>query len=205
MPQLTRSLFALASVVILAGAQLAQARQPDDLEAMVTAHIEPLIEAQVLPGAVVGVLRDGEERFFGFGGTAADGSGPLPDADTLYEIGSITKVFTAVLLAEMALRGEVSLETPIADVYPEAHEAPQRGEDPIRLWHLACHASGLTGMPLNLRPENPDDPFEGYTTELMYSYLDDVGPARAPEVAYEYSNLASGLLGRLLQEQAGTP
>lgn len=169
-------------------------------------HLEPLIDAGVIPGAVVGVWRNGQSSYYSFGGTNADGSGLAPDAETLYEIGSITKVFTAVLLSDMAQRGEVSIDMPIAEVYPADHKAPQRGDELIRLWHLATHSSGLTGRaPLNMRPDDPSTPFVGYTLDLMYDFLEDVGPARAPEAAYEYSNLASGLLGRLLQEKAGTP
>ena len=181
------------------------ATEEDLLHGAVSQQIQPLIDAQVVPGCVVGVWRDGTPRFFGFGGTNADGSGPVPDERTLYEIGSITKVFTAVLLAEMAQRGEVSLDAPIANCYPMDRQVPQTDEDPIVLWHLAAHASGLPGMPTNMPAADVRDPYAGYTLDLMYDFLDDVRPPRAPEIAYEYSNLGSGLLGRLLEVCGGAP
>lgn len=197
-------LTASATSVFAAGVGPAPA-QEDALHTLVSQQVVPLVDAQIIPGCVVGVWRDGERRFFGFGGIHADGSGPAPDENTLYEIGSITKVFTAVLLAEMAQSGEVALDTPIAELFPPGRRAPQRGEEPILLWHLAAHASGLPGMPGNMQPINADDPYEGYTLELMYDFLDGVRPARAPGAGYEYSNLGSGLLGRLLEAKAGMP
>jgi CubicO group peptidase (beta-lactamase class C family) len=157
------------------------------IETLVTGQARPLVDAGVLPGCVVGVWRDGQARFFGFGGIQADGSGPTPDERTLYEI------------------GEVTLDTPIADLFPDGRRVPQRGDDPIRLWHLATHCSGLPGMPTNLPPTDSGDPYSSYSLDLLYDFLAGVRPARAPEAGYEYSNLASGLLGQLLAARAGVP
>ncbi len=180
-------------------------RDDEAVRQLVADQIRPLIEAERFPGASVGVLKDGETFFFGFGGTGADGSGPVPDEHTLYEIGSITKVFTAVLLAEAAEAGEVSLDTPLAEAFPDDREAPQLGEHQIELWHLATHSSGLPAMPANMRPTHPAQPFAGYSSDLMYDFLEAVTPARPPETGYEYSNLATGLLGRLLEARLGVP
>ena len=125
------------------------------LQELVSSQATPLIDAEVVPGLVVGVLQEGRTQYFGFGGINADGSGQAPDERTLYEIGSITKVFTAALLAEMAQRGEVALDDPIVSCYPDDHEAPQLGSEPIRLWHLATHSSGLPRMPTNMPATDP--------------------------------------------------
>lgn len=172
------------------------------LEAVISSQIQPLIDAQLIPGAVVGVIQDGNSDMFAFGGVNSDGSGPIPTEHTLFEIGSITKVFTGILLAEMSEAGDVSLDMPIARLFPAGRNAPQVGDTPIQLWHLSAHASGLPGIPTNMPAVQSDDPYMGYTTDLMYDFLDEVTPARAPESSYEYSNLATGLLGRLLEQPA---
>jgi len=199
------ALIALAEHPRVSDDTLPATAEHDALQELVSTQIRPLIEAEVIPGCAVGVWQDGEARFFGFGGTNADGTGDAPDEHTLYEIGSITKVFTATLLAEMAQTGEVSLDAPIASCYPEDHRVPQLDDKPILLWHLATHASGLPAMPINMPASVEGDPFEGYTLDLMYAFLDTITPPRSPERRYEYSNLASGLLGRLLEARAGTP
>ncbi|MEM9064595.1 MAG: serine hydrolase [Planctomycetota bacterium] len=201
-----QQLVAVSCLSIATGIASAQpALEDHQLRELVAEQIEPLIDSQMIPGCAVGIWRDGETHFFGLGGTNADGSGAAPNEHTLYEIGSITKVFTALLLAEMAQAGEVAFETPVADLFPDGRTVPRFGREPIRLWHLATHSSGLPGMPSNMVPADAGDPFEGYTTELMYDFLDAVQPFRTPGQGYEYSNLATGLLGRLLEARAGAP
>ncbi len=83
--------------------------------------------------------------------TAAPAAGderPL-DADSVFEIGSVTKVFTALLLAEMAARGEVALEDPVAKFLPGRVKMPAKGRKRITLLDLATYTSGLPRMPFN--------------------------------------------------------
>src|SRR5687767_14410630 len=72
---------------------------------------QPLVEGEWCPGFVIGLIDEGGPRVFSYGRTSPTNPEP-PDADTLFEIGSVTKTFTGVLLAEMAGRGEVSLDDP---------------------------------------------------------------------------------------------
>jgi D-alanyl-D-alanine-carboxypeptidase/D-alanyl-D-alanine-endopeptidase len=94
---------------------------------------------------VVGVRADGETRTLGRG-RIADDRPVAPAGDTIFEIGSITKVFTATVLAEMALEGLVSLDDPVQRYLPAGVELPVRGR-PITLANLATHTSGLPGLP----------------------------------------------------------
>jgi CubicO group peptidase (beta-lactamase class C family) len=76
-------------------------------------------------------------------------TGPTPGAHTLFELGSVTKVFTALLLAQAVTRGELSLDTPVEELLPEV-EVPSRDGVAITLEHLATHTAGLPNNPMPL-------------------------------------------------------
>lgn len=139
----------------------------------------------------------------GFEGDASALARPL-DGDTLFEIGSITKTFTANILADMARRGEVSLEDPVAKYLPENVEVPRKGDKDITLRLLAQHMSGLPRMPDNFKPANPANPYADYNATLLYQWLSNVTPPREPGEDREYSNVGYGLLGHALTLKAGT-
>ncbi|MCY1054833.1 serine hydrolase [Nannocystis sp. SCPEA4] len=151
-------------------------------------------------GIVVGVLGP-EGRRIVAGGT---GAGAKVDGNTLFEIGSITKVFTALILADMVNKGEVSLDDPAAKFLPPGHRMPERGGRQITLRELATHRSGLPRMPDNIGPmTDPDGPFAGYTEDKLLAFLDRCQLTRDIGSQWEYSNLGAGLLGYLLARAAG--
>ena len=135
-------------------------------------------------GIVVGVIdRDGP-RVVAWG--HPDKNGPRQvDGDTIFEIGSLTKVFTALLLAEKAERGEVSLSDPVSKYLPVASS--------ITLEQLATNTSGLARNPGNLGPKNGGNPFAGYSRHMLLSAI----PA-STEPHWEYSNFGYALLGQAL-------
>jgi len=126
------------------------------------------------------------------------------DENTLFEIGSVTKVFTTTLLADMAERGELELTNAIQLYLPEGIQAPTRSGRAITLTHLASHTSGLPSMPSNLAITDGNNPFAGYTEQQMFEFLDNYTLGRNPGATYEYSNYGVGLLGRLLARRAGS-
>lgn len=164
--------------------------------------VQPLIEGEWCAGLVVGLIDPDGRQVYGYGRGAGDGSQP-PNGDTIYEIGSVTKALTGLLLAEMAGRGEVTLDDPVQKYLPAGVKAPQLGEEPITLAHLASHASGLPRMPDNFAPGDPANPYADYTAEQMYAFLAGCKPARQPGEGVEYSNLGMGLLGHVLARHAG--
>lgn len=178
---------------------------PADWQLPADAEIAKLIAARNAPragqGIVVGVLAP-EGRRFVAGGTEA---GAKLDRDTLFEIGSISKVFTALILADMANKGEVSLDDPAAKYLPKGHRMPERGGKAITLRDLATHRSGLPRMPDNIDPiDDPDGPFATYDETKMLAFLDRYQLTRDPGEKWEYSNLGAGLLGYLLARAAGS-
>jgi len=153
-------------------------------------------------GVVVGLLEaDGTRRFVAAG---TSGNGVPLDEHALFEIGSITKPFTATLLADMVARGEVALDDPVAKYLPTGTRVPERGTKAITLATLATHTSGLPRMPTNFRPADPKDPFADYTVARLYEFLSSYALTRDPGESWLYSNIGYGLLGHALERRAGT-
>jgi CubicO group peptidase (beta-lactamase class C family) len=113
----------------------------------------------------------------------------------VYEIGSITKVFTGLLLAEMALRGEVGLDDPVRRYLPDSVPVPGSDSQPITLRLLAAQRSGLPRLPPGFAPSDPNNPYADYDAARLYQFLRTYALPRAPGAAYEYSNIGAGLLG----------
>jgi len=153
-------------------------------------------------GVVVGVLEPTGTRIVTHGSSGASDGRPL-DGDTVFQIGSVTKVFTGLLLADMAVRGLVQLEDPAEKFLPAGVRMPQRGRA-ITLIDLSKHWSGLPSMPTNFSLRDRPDPYAAYTEQDLYDFLNTYAPTREPGTQ-EYSNLGVALLGRLLARQAGVP
>jgi len=156
----------------------------------------PYVEDGTVVGMVVGVYDAGEEIIRGYGGTK-------PGPDTVYEIGSVSKVFTGILLAALVRDGTVRLDQPVAELLPEGAVVPASGDRKITLVDLSTHSSGLPSMPDHFAPKDPRNPYADYTPERMLEFLSRVKPARAPGEGYEYSNVGAGLLGWALARRAG--
>ena len=124
-------------------------------------------------------------------------------ADSVFEIGSVTKVFTGILLAEMVERGEVALDDPVVKYLPEGTTVPLRNGKPITLASLVTQSSGLPRLPPNLRPADGENPYADYTEAQLYAGLGQVKLAHDPFAHYEYSNFGMGLLGNALARRAG--
>jgi len=144
-------------------------------------------------GIVVGLLDKGRR-------VIAVGVG----ADNVFEIGSITKVFTASILADMASRGEVRLDDPVAKYLPSSAHIPSRNDRQITLLDLVTQSSGLPRMPSNLTPRDSMNPYADYSVQQLYAFLSGYQLTRDIGATYEYSNLGVGLLGHALALKAGT-
>jgi CubicO group peptidase (beta-lactamase class C family) len=127
------------------------------------------------------------------------GDGKAPDGDTVYEIGSITKTFTATLLAQVVLCGRVRLDTPAAQLLPD-FKIPARSGKEITLGELAMQHSGLPRIPSNLLPKDLANPYADYDAAKLKAFLAGYALERDPGAVYEYSNLGFGLLGYALAQ-----
>lgn len=153
-------------------------------------------------GIVVGLIDASGRRVVAHGSADLNGGRPV-DGDSVFEIGSVTKVFTSLLLADAVKRGEVALTDPISRHLPEDVKVPQRGAQPITLRDLAMHVSALPRLPSNLAPKDKTNPYADYTVQQLYDFLSAHELRRDVGSQYEYSNLGAGLLGHLLARRAG--
>ena len=184
----------VAALVVLAAAASAQ---PAPRGVPVDSLARSFAAEHGLPSLVVGVVADGRRYVVGIGEVA----GEAPGAHTLYEIGSVSKVLTSLALADAVVRGEVALDTPVADLLDTPVGAHPDG--PIRLVDLATHTSGLPPLADNWTTDiDLADPYAAYSPDLLAAFLRDVEPA--PGGAYGYSNAGAGLLGYALAQRAGT-
>ncbi len=154
----------------------------EDVGAILAERIEKLGATQAGVGIVAGRL--------GSDGAGIVARGPVNGA-TQFEIGSVTKGFTALLLAEMVLKGDVALDDPARRYLPSV-PLPMNGRA-ITLEDLATHTSGLPFMP---------DPLPATKTDI-YRFLAGYKPKQAPGANWDYSNLGYWLLGEALAARAG--
>jgi len=173
-------------------------RHAGALEALVDRHADRHV------GLAVGLLQDGRAFCFMRGRIHRDRPEP-PTSDTLFEIGSITKTFTATALALLALRGEVTLDDPLQRHLPAGVKIPIRGR-PITLCHLATHTSGLPGShPGMLRHylRHRADPYADITRDDLLAALGRTRLRSEPGQRWRYSNFGVALLGDAVQTSTG--
>jgi CubicO group peptidase (beta-lactamase class C family) len=153
-------------------------------------------------GVVVGVVTPKGRRVVAYGAPAVGDPRPV-DGDTLFEIGSISKTFTALLLQDMALRGEVALDDPVAKHLPPDLRPPTRDGREITLRQLATHTSGLPGNIPNPRARRVQDILAASEMSDLRDFLASYRLTRDPGADWEYSNVGVGLLGVALAHRAG--
>ena len=156
-------------------------------------------------GLVVGAVTSAGARSFAQVGRIRAPDGPAPLPDSLFEIGSVTKVFTALLLAEAVTRGELSLDTPVSDLLPEV-DVPTRDGTAITVEHLATHTAGLPNNPMPLPAAawaqwkaRDGDPWEAIDRDALLTTLARTRLRRTPGTGpIAYSNFGAGVLGHAL-------
>ncbi len=161
-----------------------------DLPAVMTADMPPLAPTA---GIAIGIWRSNERQIMTYGAARPD---------SLFEIGSISKTFTGLLLARMVAEGKARYDEPVRELLPAGTVAKPPGPE-ITLFDLATHRSGLPRMPPNFRPADRTNPYADYDPPKLYAYLKAHGVAKTPSPDYRYSNLGLGLLGQALAERAG--
>lgn len=166
--------------------------------------IKQRVDEKRSAGIVVGVIdADGHSRVVAYG-DPGPGQPPL-DGNSVFEIGSISKVFTATVLAEMVQEGVVHLDDPAQKYLPPTVQLPTRNGKAITLANLSEQNSGLPRMPDNFHPVDQANPYADYTVQQMYDFLSHYQLTRDPGEKFEYSNLGVGLLGHVLSLAAGKP
>jgi CubicO group peptidase (beta-lactamase class C family) len=172
-------------------------------DSSLAALVDPLIRRRPNSAVAIGLSSRGESAFLGFGRLSQE-QAALPTGDTVYEIGSVTKVFTSTLLAILVAAGRLELDMPAAALVPELANLPPG----ITLRRLATHSAGMPPLPPNIIPmmmKNRRNPYASYTPEHLLEYLSTYNPKPLPDeqTKVAYSNLGMGLLGFILSRYLG--
>lgn len=187
------------------GAYTAEADTIAKEEMEVSMNIQNLLQESIedsgAVGASVAIIDNGRISFYGHGKKSITGS-DLISEDTIFEIGSVTKVFTSLLLADMADKGTVQLDD-LIEMHLPGIKIPDLDGKKITLRHLATHTSGIPRMPDNFAPKDPSNPYQDYTIERLFEYLESCTLAKTPGESFEYSNIGMGLLGHILSIKSG--
>jgi len=145
-------------------------------------------------GLAVGMVQSKEQETWFFGNSV---NAPLPDADSAFEIGAATDVFTGILLAQAAIEGKVRLNDPLRGLLPADFPWADGALAGSAVVTLATQQSGLPGLPANLFPADAEDPYAGYREGDLLAFLANYR-GTTPSQMIGYSTLNGGLLGMLL-------
>lgn len=177
--------------------------QDTNADGVLQATFNRWVAERRLVGLVAGRIAGPNTSVMTAGSRHVNAADTMTDS-TLFEIGSITKVFTGTLLADMVLKREVALGDPIAKYLPGWTIPSFKGQQ-ITLLDLATHSSGLPSLPDDFAPKNQLDPYADYSEARLVAFLARYQLTREPGLKYEYSNMGMGLLGRVLAERAKKP
>lgn len=169
----------------------------DNIQSFLREHF-----ADANAGMVIGLIDERGSRVF-CAGKLDNGTDQEVTADTVFEIGSITKTFTSLLLLDMARRGEVTLEDPAAKYVPSSVTIPSYGGKQITLLNLAAQDSGLPFNADNFSSKELQQAYNAYTAENMYAFLSAHKLAQPPGARFQYSNLGMSLLGHVMELKSG--
>lgn len=184
--------------VALFSAACAQSKISEEVKTSIKVRVD---EGET-PGIVVGIIDAEGPQFYSYGVKSIKAKEPVNE-NSVFEIGSITKTFTGILLADMVIKGEASLDDPVQKYLPSGVTAPTRNGAFIKLVNLSNHTSSLPRMPENFNPANPANPFADYSEKQLYDFLNAYQLPRDIGSQYEYSNYAQGLLGHLMAAKKG--
>lgn len=164
--------------------------------AEIAKQVQPYLDADLTSSVVVAITDGGKHEIYGFG------HGPnnkAPDGHTLYELGSVSKVYTSLLFADAIQRREVELDTPLAELLPPGVTAPTKDKVAITLRHLALHTAGLPRVPPTVAQQGEQpDPYAKFDEDALYRDLVHTPLAVVPGTQVEYSNYGVGVLGFVL-------
>lgn len=172
--------------------------QPKDLGSFIQENINNAYKKDKLPGIFVGILDEGERRYFTAGFARPD-SKTIFDSTTVFEIGSITKTFTAYVLMQVLQENKISENALVLNYLPEEVQQNKKLAH-ISFLSLMNHTSGLPRLPNNITLLNKA-PYDDYTAEKLFAFLSTCNPK--PDGNSNYSNLGAGLAGVLAQRISG--
>ncbi|RZN84027.1 MAG: serine hydrolase [Winogradskyella sp.] len=176
--------------------------QEKEIHDDIKVYIKSMVDEGHVPSISMAYMEGDVVKNLNYGKTKLE-NGSDVNEHSVYEIGSISKVFTCIILADEVLKGNMNLDDPISKYLSKDFKAIKGNNREITLKDLATHTSGLPRMPSNFNPKDPENPFADYTVKELYEFLNSYELTRDVGVQYEYSNLAMGLLGHILELHTG--
>ena len=177
----------------------------DSTDLLVERLVRPYIQKGNTAGICLSLVAGGKTRYYSYGEVEKN-TGKLPDPSlNIFEIGSVSKTFTSLLLAQAVVSGEFKLDDPINKYLPDSLPALSFKGHAVTLKHLSTHTSTLPRLPANIFLGNvdPKDPYQHYQVDSLFSFLKHYRLERSPGESYAYSNLGAGLLGNILERMEG--
>lgn len=172
-----------------------------DFDRRIDDIITPYVKQSSTASVSLGIFKDDQTFYYGYG-EIKKGTGVIPDSETIYEIGSITKTFTALLMIDFLKSKELSINSQINDFLPSNIPLLQYNGNPIRIKHLLNHTSGLPRLPDDFETGmDINNPYKHYDSTKVYSYLKNLNLLVEPGQNWEYSNLGAGLAGIIMERQ----
>ncbi len=165
-------------------------------------EIKSRVDQGTYPSLVVGYIDATGISYYAYGNKSLDTTSPV-DENTIYEIGSISKTFTGLLLADAVEQGVVALEDPLQKYLPKGVSSPTYENTEITLVSLSNHTSSLPRMPDNFDSADPNNPYVDYSAAQMYAFLNDTNIVEPVGSRASYSNYGQGLLGYTLASIQG--
>jgi CubicO group peptidase (beta-lactamase class C family) len=170
-----------------------------ELDKKVEAIVQPFMFESKTVALSIGILKQGKTYFYNYGETKK-GNGQIPSSKNLYEIGSITKTFTGILLAKAVTENKIKLNDPVNKYLPKNIPVIMFGGDTLKVIHLSNHTSGLPPLPDNFDTTDLTNPYKNYDEKKLLAYLKHAVLSRRPGKKWEYCNLGVGILGYILQQ-----
>jgi len=171
--------------------------QNESLDKLINHIIKKEINFDEIPGLVIGVIDADSTYVYGFGETKK-GNEQQPDGNTIYEIGSVTKVFTASLLTLLEDEELLNYKDTIGQYFPELKQ-------PITLHDLVTHSSGFPRLPHNLgtKEQDANQPYANYLNEDLLDFLQNYILTKPAGTEYDYSHCGYALLTQIIESTTG--
>lgn len=172
-----------------------------DFDKKINKIIAPYAEKSSTASVSVGILKDNRIRYYGYGETEK-GNKTIPDSTTIYEIGSNSKTFTALLMIDFIQSNSLNSDCPVNSLLPSSIPQLQFNGKPILIKHLLNHTSGLPRLPEDFESGvDPNNPYKHYDSTRVYNYLKTFKLAKEPGTIWEYSNLGMAVAGLIMERQ----
>lgn len=190
-------IYFLAFITLFVGISSICQAQDSIIPEAVKDNIKSRVDNGEITGIVIGVITPQGISYFSYGVKSLKNK-EVVDENTVFEIGSISKTFTGILLADMVVNGDLNLDDPLQKLLPEGITAPTRNGESIKLFHLSNHTSSLPREAGNMTRPFTSNPYADYTEKKLYDALNNYELTHDIGTHYNYSNYATGLLGQVL-------